>query len=100
MHDESAQPVLMLSDGSNGKKNEPASKDKESGNTKKPVAFEKKKLAKKVKIDKDAQKALALSKKPEPADPLKVKERKEKYKNMSADEKEALKLQKLTVVNY
>lgn len=79
---------IMLSDSSNKNKE----KDK--------LDKEQKKLAKKVKIDKNAQKALAESNKPDPTDPEKIKTRKEKYKNISEDEMKTLKLQKLTVLSY
>lgn len=92
--------VLMLSDDGNSNNKDKANKDKGDAKEQELVAKENKKLAKKVKIDKAAQKALAQSQKPDPLDPVKVKERKEKYKNMSKEEKAALKQQKLTVLDY
>ncbi len=104
---------LMLADGSNGK--QPKVSDKETNKTdesskgnsgyanagkKSEDFFIDKKLARKVKISKDAQRELALSRKPDPVDPEKALKRQNKYKNMTAEEKEALKLQKINVLLY
>ena len=95
---------LMLSDASNSKKEENVSKDKGSdeagSNGQILAAHNSKKLTKTVNIDKADQKALAQSRRPDPIDPGKLNERKEKYKNMSVKEREALSQQKLSVLWY
>ena len=100
-----ADPVqegLLLADGSNGKGKDKGNNGTGNGKDDKgpPEDNAKKALAAVRKIDKAAQRELALSKKPAPMNAEKAAERRMNYKNLTAEEKAILKQSKMYQLYY